>query len=118
MIAFHMLLDLRTSFDGFADRAVAGERFRRVVRDLFYLGHAIAHGNGEASTAHLGDIRRVIADVSDSRIGGACFSKGKLLAPGMASLKVSGAKVGRGGREFEQRQDAKIPQTVFKREQL
>jgi len=59
---------------------VAGERFRRVVRDLFYLGHGIAHGNGEARAAHSG-IRRVIADVSDSRIGGACLSKGKLLPP-------------------------------------
>jgi len=50
----HAVWLLRTSFDGFADRAVAGERFRRVVRDRFCLGHGIAHGNGEASTAHLG----------------------------------------------------------------
>ena len=31
----------------------------------------------------------------------------------MASLKVSGAKVGRGGREFEQLQDSRFLKAVF-----
>ena len=68
-------------FNGFADRAVAGESFRNVVGGLFYLGDGIAHGNGEASAAHQGNIRKIIADISDSRIGDARFLEGFLHKP-------------------------------------
>jgi hypothetical protein len=35
--------------NGFADRSLASESLRNVMRGLFYLGDGIAHSNGEAS---------------------------------------------------------------------
>ena len=45
-------LGFENQFNGFADRAVAGEGSRDVMRSLFHLGDRIAHGNGEAATVH------------------------------------------------------------------
>jgi len=39
-------------FNGFADRAVAAEGARSVVRGLFHLRGSITHGHGKANTAH------------------------------------------------------------------
>src|SRR6266849_1480348 len=55
-------------FNGFADRAAAGEGFRGVVRGFLYLGDGIAHGNGEAGTTHQGNIRKIITDIGDGRV--------------------------------------------------
>jgi len=39
-------------FNGFADRSVASEGFRNIMRGLFYLGDGIAHSNGQSSATH------------------------------------------------------------------
>lgn len=43
---------LENELNGFADCAVAAEGSGNVVCGLFYFGDGIAHGNGEADTAH------------------------------------------------------------------
>ena len=52
---------------------MAGERFRCVVRRVFDLRNRVAHGDGEASAAHHGNIRKIVADIRDSRVGYSCF---------------------------------------------
>ena len=49
---FPNALGFENEFNGFADRAVASESFRGVVRRGFYLGDSIAHSNSEASAEH------------------------------------------------------------------
>ena len=48
---------------------MASESLRGVVRCSSYLGDGIAHCNGEASAEHQGNIRKIIANIGDSRIG-------------------------------------------------
>ena len=43
------------------------------MRGFSYFRDSIAHGNGETDAAHHGDIRKIIADKGNSRIGDASF---------------------------------------------
>ncbi len=63
----------KNEFNRFADGTVASEGFRCVVRSAFHFRNRITYGDSEAGAAHQGNIGKVIADVSHSRIGDARF---------------------------------------------
>ena len=73
IITSQMPFGFENEFNGFGDRAVARWRFRCVVRCLFNFRNCVAHRNGEASAAHHGNIRKIIADIRDSRVGHPLF---------------------------------------------
>ncbi len=69
---------------------MAGEGLGGIVRDVFYLGHCITDGNGEAGTAQQGNVRKIVANERDKRIGNARFSEEFLRR--LASLLVVSCK--------------------------
>jgi hypothetical protein len=66
---FPNALRFENEFDDLPNGAVAGGRFRRIVRCFLDLRDRIAHRDREARTAHYRKIRKVIADIRYSGVG-------------------------------------------------
>src|SRR5579862_8832996 len=60
-------------FNGFTNRAVAGERLRRIVGNFPYLRDSVSHCNREAGPAHERDIGKIIANVGNGGLGDPCL---------------------------------------------